>query len=165
MSSAPQYEFSTEENALIGNLAGKMSFVGLFLVLVGVVNVLMAILVVVAIYRDRIPSSWMDQLPAEAKEQVKKMPLDKLPANNNLWGIAINAGLVGLFYLLMGTWTRTAAADFKKIVTTQGNDISHLMNALGALHSMYALVYTLLMVTLLVGLAALALVLYSNFAH
>jgi hypothetical protein len=157
-----QYEFSQEQNALIGSLASKMRFVGLFFEVVGVINILIALLVVVAVYRDRVPQSWVNQLPPEAKEKFEEQK-DKLPANNHLWGIALNAGVVGLFYLVMGVWTRTAGGSFQKIVDTQGSDISHLMSALSSLHSMYALVYTLLVLTLLVGLLGLGLTLFNQF--
>jgi hypothetical protein len=162
MSQSPQYEFSQEQNALIGSLASKMRFVGLFLIAVGVVNLLIALLVVVAIYRDRVPQKWIDQLPAETRAKVEEQK-EKLPDNTHLWGIAINAGVVALFYLVMGAWTRAAGYSFQKIVDTQGSDISHLMSALSSLHSMYALVYMLLVVTILLGLLALGLTLYKQF--
>jgi hypothetical protein len=171
MSAGRQYEFTQEQNSLIGSLASKMSFVGLFLVVVGVINLIMALLVVVAIYQEKIPESWktkskeyMESLPDQYKKQAEELSVDKLPPKNYLWGIALNTGVVGLFYLLMGVWTRSAAEGFKKIVSTQGQDISHLMNALGSLHSMYALVYTLLVVTLIAGLVFLGLTLYQRFA-
>lgn len=171
MSSQPQYEFTQEQNTLIGSLASKMSLVGLFLAVVGVINLLMALLLVVAIYRDKIPQEWvnkskeyMEKLPEDVRKQADEYSLDKLPPKNHLWGMALNVGMVGLFYLLMGTWTRNAAADFRKIVDTQGRDISHLMNALGSLHAMYSLVYTLLVITLIFGLVFLALSIYSRFA-
>jgi len=160
--SPPQYEFTPQQNALIGSLASKMRFVGLFFVVVGVINLLIALLVVLAVYRDRVPQSWIDRLPAETKASFEQHK-DKLPTNNHLWGIALNAGVVGLFYLIMGVWTRSAGHSFRQIVDTQGSDISHLMNALSSLHSMYALVYTLLLLTLLVGLLGLALTLYTQF--
>jgi hypothetical protein len=156
--SPPQYEFTQEQNALIGSLAAKMRFVGLFFVIVGVINVIVALLVVVAVFRDRIPQKWIDQLPAESKAKVEEQK-DKLPTNNHLWGIALNAGVVGLFYLVMGGWTRSAGSSFQQIVTTQGSDISHLMRALLSLHSMYSLVYALLVVTILLGLVGLGLTL------
>jgi hypothetical protein len=162
MSQSPsQYEFSQEQNTLIGSLASKMRFVGLFFIVVGVVNLLVALLVVLAVFRDRIPQKWVDELPAETKAKVEEQKV-KLPANNYLWGIALNVGVVGLFYLVMGVWTRTAGDSFQKIVDTQGSDISHLMNALSALHSMYALVYTLLVVTILLGLVALVVTLVQQ---
>ena len=165
MSVSPrQYEFSQEQNALIGSLASKMRFVGLFFEVVGVINFVIALLVVLAVYRERVPQSWVNQLPAETKAQFEEQK-GKLPANNHLWGIAINAGVVGLFYLIMGVWTRSAGGSFQQIVNTQGSDISHLMSALSSLHSMYALVYTLLVLTLLVGLLGLGLTLFNQFSR
>lgn len=172
-----QYEFTQEQNTLIGSLAGKMRFVGLFAVILGVLNILVALLVVVAIYRDRLPSNVREKtkeyfekakekLPDDLKKQADDLAFDKLPPNNHLWGIALNTAVIGFFYLLMGVWTRTAGASFRKIVDTQGSDITHLMNGLGSLHSMYSLIYTLLVVTLLFGLVALGLTIYHYFlAH
>src|SRR5581483_10626003 len=58
--------------------------------------------------------------------------LQKLPPNNQLWGFVINAGAVGLIYLLLGVWTRSAAASFQQIVRTRGSDITNLMNGMGS---------------------------------
>lgn len=74
----PQCEFSNEQNALLGSLASKMRFVGLFFVVVGVLN----ILVVLAVYRDQVPQSRVEKLPAEAKAQVGKSK-GQLPSNNH----------------------------------------------------------------------------------
>src|SRR5262249_3484395 len=104
-----QYEFTSEQNTLIGGLGGKMRFLGLFAIVLGVLNLLMALLTVVAIYRDRVPADWqaktkeyMERLPDDVKKQAEAYSLDKLPANHYLWGIALNLAVVGLFYLLMG---------------------------------------------------------------
>ena len=142
--SASAYEFSDEQNKLIGGLAAKMRFVGLFAVILGVLNLLMALLVVAAVYRDRIPADWKsktkdyvekarEKLPEDVRKQADEYSLDKLPANDHLWGIAIGTGASGLFYLLLGIWTRSASQSFRKIVDTRGNDIRNLMNGLGAL--------------------------------
>src|SRR5262245_43907233 len=170
MSTGRQYEFSQDENRLIGSLAGKMSVVGLFANLVGIINIVMALLVVAAIYSDKIPQTWKDKskayvekLPEEYKKQAEELSVDKLPPKNHLWGIALNTGVVGVFYLMLGTWTRSSATSFKQIVDTQGQDISHLMKALDSLHSMYSLVYTLLMVLLIAGLVFLGLALFHRF--
>ena len=41
--SGAQYEFSGDQNRIIGNLAGKMSVVGLFLILIGLGVAIMAV--------------------------------------------------------------------------------------------------------------------------
>jgi NADH:ubiquinone oxidoreductase subunit 6 (subunit J) len=168
------YEFTGEQNTLIGSLASKMNFLGLLSVILGVLNILMAILLVVAVYRDRIPAEWKSriseytekgrqQLPEDVRKQSEQYTLDKLPPNNHLWGYAINTGIVGLFYLMLGTWTRSAAASFRKIVTTHGQDIRNLMEGMSALHSMYSLLFTLAVVVLVFGLIGLGLTLYNSF--
>jgi hypothetical protein len=172
---ASGYEFSDDQNKLIGALAGKMNFVGLLAVILGVLNLLMALLVVAAVYRDRIPADWKaktteyvekarEKLPEDVRKQAEQYSLDKLPANDHLWGIAIGTGASGLFYLLLGVWTRSASQSFRKIVDTRGNDISNLMNGMGALHQMYSLLYTLLVLVLLAGVVALGLTLYKYYA-
>ena len=172
--STSNYEFSSDQNKLIGSLAGKMSFVGLLAVILGVLNLLMALLVVVAVYRDRIPADWKaktneyvekarEKLPEDVRKQAEQYSLDKLPPNNHLWGIAIGTGAGGLFYLLLGIWTRSASKSFRKIVDTRGNDISNLMNGLLSLHRMYSLLYTLLLLVLLAGLVSVGLTLYKHY--
>jgi hypothetical protein len=166
----PQYEFTEEQNRLVGSLASKMSFVGLFAVVVGVINIVLALLVVGAIYRNHIPAEWksktteyMQKLPDDVRKQAEKYSLEQLPPNNYLWGIAINGAIVGLFYLLLGVWTRNSAASFQQIVTSRGSDITHLMNALASLYNMYNLIWTLLVLTLLVALAGLVMTLVLAF--
>jgi hypothetical protein len=172
--SASGYEFTADQNKLIGSLAGKMRFVGLFAVILGVINLLLALLVVAAVYRDRIPPDWKtktheylekarEKLPEDVRKQAEQYSLDKLPPNNHLWGIALGSAVTGLFYLLLGVWTRSAGASFRKIVDTQGSDIKHLMDGLGSLHQMYALLYTLLVIVLVAGIISLGLSLYQYF--
>ena len=71
---SPRYEFTGEQNRLIGSLADKMKFVGLFAIIVGVINLIMALLAVGAVYRDRVPAEWK----TKTKEYVDKAR-DKLP--------------------------------------------------------------------------------------
>src|SRR5262249_61790661 len=107
---------------LPSTLAGKMSFVGLFAVVVGIINLVLALLVVGMIFRNHIPAEWktktteyMQKLPEDVRKQAEKYSLEQLPPNHYLWGIAINGAVIGLFYLLLGTWTRSAAASFQRI--------------------------------------------------
>jgi hypothetical protein len=152
-----------------------MRFVGLFAVILGVLNLITALLVVAAVYRDRVPGDFKaktkeyldkarEKLPEDVRKQSEQYSLDKLPANDHLWGAAISSGATGLFYLLMGIWTRSAAGSFKKIVDTQGSDIKNLMEGMGSLYRMYSLLYTLLVVVLLIGVVAVALSVYKHFA-
>jgi hypothetical protein len=172
--STSAYEFSGDQNQLIGSLAAKMSFVGLLALVLGLLNLLLALFVVAAVYRNRIPPDWLsktndyvekarEKLPDDVRKQAEQYSLDKLPANDHLWGVAIGTGATGLFYLLLGIWTRSAAGSFRKIVETRGNDIKNLMDGLGSLHRMYSLLYTLLMLILLAGVASIGFTVYQYY--
>jgi len=53
--------------------------------------------------------------------------LQKLPPNNQLWGFVINAGAVGLIYLLLGVWTRSSQDETLRIWDLQtGQEIRTL---------------------------------------
>jgi hypothetical protein len=171
MSTVPprEYEFNQEQNKVIGGLATRMRGVGFFLIVVAVVNFLVTVLVVVAIYRARLPQGYVDSVLEKVASQKTRTDvnaqLSKLPANDHLWGIAISSAVNGLIYLLIGVWTQSASRSFGKIVETQGSDISHLMNALSSLNKMYSLIYTLIVLTLLVFLVAVGLAIYSQVAR
>ena len=72
--------------------------------------------------------------------------------------------MTSLFYLLLGTWTRSAAGSFRRIVTTQGGDVRNLMDGMASLHRMYSLLYVLLLLILLSGIVALGLTVWRHFA-
>jgi hypothetical protein len=166
MSTPAQYEFTQQQNSLIGGLAGRMGGVGLFLVVVAILNLLVSVLVIVAIYRAKLPQSYVDAVLEKASEAAKTdvgTQLSKLPPDNHLWGVAIGSAVNGLIYLLIGVWTRRSASSFKKIVDTRGNDITHLMDALSALNKMYTLLYTLIIIGLLALLASAGLFVYAQF--
>jgi hypothetical protein len=175
VSTSPQYEFTHEQNVQIANLAGKMKFVGLFSALFGLFALLITVLTVTFIFRDRLPAGfrakagdWIqkakDKLPEDLQKQAEDYALNKIPTDNNfLTGVAVFCGVTGLIFLLQGVWARSSAASFRKIVDTRGNDITNLMNALGSLRAMYSMVYMLLVLALLAGLIALGLTLYHYF--
>jgi hypothetical protein len=175
MSTTAQYEFTEEQNKQISSLAGSMRFVGFFSVIYGLVALLITLLAVLFIFRDRLPVGFREKaadyyekakasLPEDLKKQAETYALDKIPTNNNyLVGVAIFCGVTGLFFLLQGVWVRSSAASFQKIVDTRGNDITNLMNAIGSLGSMYGLLYLLLAVALLGGLVAIGLTIYMYF--
>jgi hypothetical protein len=153
-----EYEFSQEQNSLIGDLAARMRGVGFFLVVVGVLNFLIAVVIILTIYRAKLPQKYVDAVVAKASDATRtdvSAELSKLPADTHLWGIATSMAVNGLLYLLIGLWTQSASGSFQKIVTTQGSDIRHLMNALSSLNKMYTLIYTLIVIGLLLLLVAI----------
>ena len=178
MSTSAQYEFTEDQNKQIGSLAGSMRFVGLFSVIFGVVALLITLLTVLFIFRDRLPAGFREKaadyykkakakLPEDLQKQAEEYSLDRIPTGHHfLVGVAIFSGVTGLIFLLQGIWTRSSAASFQRIVDTRGNDIANLMNAIGALRTMYGLLYLLLAVALLGGLVAIGLTVYMYFvAH
>ena len=110
------YEFSNTENATIFDLVGKMRFVGMFLIIAGL---LACVTVVQGHY----------------------------------------GGLVsGLINIVIGFYTRSAAERFAKIVKTEGDDIRHLMDALGELLKIYRLQMILILVAIVLMVVAVAFV-------
>lgn len=56
----------------------------------------------------------------------------------------VDVGILVLAFL--GFWTLGAARSFQDVADTEGRDVSHLMRALGELRSMFALLYWILLV-------------------
>jgi hypothetical protein len=163
-----EYEFTPEQNSLIGALASRMRTVGLFLILIAVLNFLFTVVVVLVIYRAKLPQHYVETVLTKVSEVAKtdvRAQLANLPPDTHLWGAAICSGVNFLLYLLLGVWTRQTASSWSKIVETQGKDISHLMNGMAALNRMYTLICTLILIGLLVFLAALGLFLYAHFTR
>jgi uncharacterized membrane protein YiaA len=102
------YEFSSSQNELIGDLAKKMTFVATLSIVVGIVILIFGIITLIAAFAE--PSGFPE---------------------------AINMLIQGIFFLLIGTWTRKAGLGFKGIITTAGSDIENLMGALGELRKLY----------------------------
>jgi hypothetical protein len=170
MSSVPSrgYEFNPEQNSLIGDLAARMRGVGLFLAVVGLLNLLAAALMIVAIYRAKLPQEYVDAVVAKVSEAAKTdvtAQLAKLPPDTHLWGMAFASAINGLVYVLIGSWTRNAGASFRNIVDTKGSDIGHLMEGLGSLNKMYQLIATLIAFGLLLFIATIGLFIYAQFTR
>jgi hypothetical protein len=151
-----RYEFTEAQNQEIGGLAHKMRLVGFVAIVLGLVELILGILLVVYAFRDR--------LPAEALQRIPEDALKQLPPPSQLWALVVQAVASGLIFLLIGVWTRSAGGEFKRIVTTTGRDIGHLMNALGSLHKMYSLLYTLILVGILAFLVSIGVFLYARFS-
>ncbi|EAW34528.1 hypothetical protein [Lyngbya sp. PCC 8106] len=113
------YEFSTSQNELIGDLAKKMNFVAILLIVIGILGIVVGVV------------NLFTGLAASEKTV-----------------IVLNNLIQGFFSLLIGTWTRNAAKAFKQIVTTAGTDIENLMIALGELRKLYTLQYWLVIIAL-----------------
>ena len=103
------FEFSATQNDVLSRLAGRMKFVGIFYIVVGVLLGIASIAMLFV------------------------MP-----------PVGIIYGLVTAAEILIGLWTNNAAASFRMIINTQGNDVDHLMNALESLRKLYNLQFWLL---------------------
>jgi hypothetical protein len=116
-----QYEFKPSENQIIGELAGKMHFVGLFMIATG--------LLVIAIGAFGI--NLRQGIPAT---------LDSL-----------SPIFTGTLTCVVGLWTQRASVSFKNVVYTEGRDISHLIAALEDLRKLYSLQFWLLILGLILA--------------
>jgi hypothetical protein len=74
------------------------------------------------------------------------------------YGPPVGLGAAALLCLAIGFWTGGSANSFRKIVETKNEDIWHLMNALGQLHSMYSLLRTIILGSLVLAVVGLTLV-------
>lgn len=70
--------------------------------------------------------------------------------------LAVISILVAAFLLAVAVWTFQAGREFRRVVDTEGSDISHTMNALAQLRRFYTLQFWLIVVYLaLIVLAVL----------
>jgi hypothetical protein len=152
-STGSEFEFSSSHNELIGDLARKMSLVGLVTIVFGVLQMINGI---VAFIAGRNP----DELVAAAREagiaEEQLQQLQTALAGGDWLSpfviSTISFIIVGLILLLVGIWTRKASGGFAGIVRTQGRDISRLMDALDALRKQYSLIYYIIMLAVIVFL-------------
>ena len=73
------------------------------------------------------------------------------------YGPPVGLGAAALMCLCIGFWTGGSANSFRKIVETKNEDIWHLMNAMGQLHNMYALLRTIILGSLVLAVVGLTL--------
>ena len=92
------YEFSQNQNELIGSLSSKMRLVGLVNVVLGVLYLIAAVLLVVYIFQDRLPAEVTEKIPDEVRKQ--------LPSARPQWGTVIQTAAAGVILLMIGVWTR-----------------------------------------------------------
>jgi hypothetical protein len=101
-----QYEFSENDNAVIGSLASKMLFVGIAVLVASVIVIIAGIS-----RRDAV------------------------------------LGVTSLIYACIGSLTIAAARSFRKVVQSQGSDISYLMTALDDLRWIYMIQYWFILIS------------------
>ena len=64
----------------------------------------------------------------------------------------VGALITGLFYVVVGVMTRNVGQSLQAIVDLEGNDISHLMEAMTSLSSVYAIFKWMLLIAIGFGL-------------
>lgn len=161
--SAGEYEFNESQNQVIGSLARKMALVGVVLIFFGALQLVNGI-------SSLIMSRNPDRMLAAAEKSgftpeqigVLKKTLADGSWSSPLAASALAFALAGLLLLLVGVWTRQAAGGFARVAYTQGKDISQLMDALGALHLKYGMIYYLILVAALMSLISLAITLWHS---
>lgn len=126
------YEFTEQHNQTVKTLAGRMGFVGMFLILTGVLQ--WAIFVGIILVG---------------------LPNDQL-------NLKLNYIVSGTVSLLLGYWTKKSSNFFRLVSETQGSDMEHLMEAIVSLRKFYGLwlvciVFTLFF-TVIGGLIALGII-------
>jgi hypothetical protein len=158
-----EYEFSDQQNQLIGDLARKMGLVGFAVMLFGGLQMFNG---VTTLFSARHPERMIAAAKAAGVSDDKIERLEKaLTPEGRLSPIAassIGFTFTGLLMLLVGMWTQQAAGSFAQIVTTKGQDIHRLMDALAALHKKYSLMYTLLWIAAIASLISLAFMVYHS---
>jgi hypothetical protein len=158
-----EFEFSDSQNQLIGSLARKMTTVGFVMVFFGILQIVNAVM---TMFFTRDPNR---VIAAAEKAGMPAEQLDTLreALSGGFWSSpvaisAISVGVAGLLLFLVGNWTRQAGLGFAGIVLTKGRDVSRLMDALGALHRKYALMYTILVVAAIFAFVSLILAFWQG---
>ena len=124
-----QYEFTDEQNRTISRLADGMGTVATLIKLLGLAFlVFFGLTLYLAI---------------------------TIPGSN--YGPAAGLGAAALLCLSFGFWTGGSARSFRRVVETRNEDIWHLMNALESLRSMYSLMRSIILLSLVLIVVGLAL--------
>lgn len=61
-----------------------------------------------------------------------------------------------LLFMIFGIWTHRAGREFRRVSTTRGRDVSHLLTAVLSLLRMYTFVYVVVFIGLIFALIQLA---------
>lgn len=125
--STREYEFNESQNRILQHLANEMRWVALGLTLLGVVYLVHT---------------------ANLIQSAMKLP--------SLWLPTAMLGIVATLLFFIGTWTSKASASLKQVVSSQGSDIQHLMQAMDNLRKKYSIFG--LVIKLYLGFVVLALI-------
>ena len=128
-----QYEFNDEQNRAFSALADAMRVTAGLMQLAGLAFVVMAALTV-----------------AHA-----------VNANAGGYGPAVGLAAAALLCLCIGFWTGGAATSFRMVAETKNEDVWHLMNAVNSLRSMYGLLRTIILGSLVLAIVALGLIAFA----
>jgi hypothetical protein len=154
--STSQFEFDESQNQVIGTLARRMALVGMVMMLFGILQVINGVSSMII---SRNPQRLLDTAE-KAGVSADQLELLKKATAGGFWSSpltvsAIAFAVTGLLLLLIGAWTQMAAGNFARIVQTKGQDVSRLMDGLGALNMMYGLVYYILLIAAAITVVSL----------
>lgn len=134
-----------------------MALVGFVMIFFGLLQMING---VTTLFMTRNPARVLEAAKTAGMTDVQLGLLEKSLAggfsSSPLAASAVAFALAGLLLLMVGIWTRQAATGFADIVLTKGHDISRLIDALGALHQKYTLIYSVLLVAAIFSLLSLA---------
>ena len=161
--STGEFEFDDSQNQLIGSLARKMGLVGFVMIFFGMLQMFNG---VSSLFISRNPERTL-AAAEKAGMSADQLAVLKQALAGGFWSSpltvsALAFAVAGLFLLLVGLWTRQAAGGFAAIVLTKGKDISRLMDALGALHRKYGMIYSIMLGAAIISLASLAVSLWHS---
>jgi phosphatidylglycerophosphate synthase len=168
MSSPPtdttgEFEFNESQNQLIGSLARKMGLVGFVMIFFGLLQLINGVTsLLLARNPERVIAAAQKAGVSEEQLGVLKEALSGGFWSSPVTISAIAFALAGLLLFLVGLWTRQAGVGLAGIVLTKGKDISRLMEALGALHQKYGLIYSVLWAAAVVSLMSLVVTLWQT---
>jgi hypothetical protein len=143
----PGYEFTPEQNTVVGETASKMKLVGLIMLVFGVINLANAVLFQVAFHHLQ-----SESIDVDVKD--KLVSIDK----KDRWIITGYLTVVGAVLACVGAWTRSAASSFTAISKTSGQGVNHLMAGFKTMNKMYSLIATVQVAAIL---ACLVLIVYK----
>jgi hypothetical protein len=140
-----QPEFSDEHNRTFSGLSDSMrAFANLMKILGAVFGLLLIVAIIAAVV-----------MKGKPPEGVVEGPMRTGP-----WGYVLMLAPFAVLFLTFGLWAGNSAASFRKIAESKNEDVWNLMNALGSLSKMFALLRFLVigaLILLVLGAAVVGL--------